>query len=364
MTSSSYKDQFTYIKEEFTENEIKEIPNEIPYYQLFLNRYSESSKQHVRMILVDFALYSKKHFNKTLLDVDMGDVIHYFSEYIDKLPGRKNKFASKNVKRRKRIFLNTYYEKLKEYKKRIEKKQIENPIPPLELYDFSGKQVRYEDLEYEEDIITLSDITKVVNYLYYNVKNPQVYMATCLILYSGCRIREAMHLELEKIDLKERWFITQIKSKKREKRDGIYFFPEFFVAELERYIKLLKKTFRGYELKYLFQSTYDMDNRVEHIRSKLIQTYIQKAKDHHRLTSKIHPHAFRDYVNTRRFELGLRDSRFLKLLLNQTVGDVNFIYFKKYKKRIQLRDNFYDKYNPFLTSLEPAYKLKKHYSDL
>lgn len=61
---------------------------------------------------------------------------------------------------------------------------------------------------------------------------------------------------------------------------------------------------------------------------------------------KMNPHAFRDYLNTLRFEKGLGD-KYRFLLLNQTPPNVNVkSYLKKYEKRKELL-KIYDKYFPF-----------------
>ena len=109
------------------------------------------------------------------------------------------------------------------------------------------------------------------------------------------------------------------------------------------------------KLIYLFQSPYGPE--VKPLSKKTIQDYIKKAKEVLDIKSKIHAHAFRDFINTKRLELGLFDKDRRKMLLNQTVGDVNIDYLKKYKNRVSLRE-LYDKYNIFKNiSLRPIISL-------
>lgn len=313
----------------------------IPYFEFFIETYSESSKRRVFTKLVDFALYCKKNYNKKIFEIDPKEVLSYFKT-IDK------KKIRKNTKVLYRVFLNAYFNYVKKFKKDMEyDDSFRNPVPSPEIWDFTGSTRTIYDLEMNYQPLTLPIIKRILNHIYYVVEDVRVFPAISLIIYSGARISEICHIELTFLDLNNRWFITKIKSRKSE-RNGIYFFPQFFVSELKNYIKELKKKYKT--PKYLFQS------KTSYISPRTLQKHLKNAKDSLGLKCHANPHAFRDFLNTKRADMGLR-TPYLEFLLNQTVNAVNSSsYMKSYKNKIKLR-NLYDSYNPFKKILKPDPKL-------
>ena len=112
------------------------------------------------------------------------------------------------------------------------------------------------------------------------------------------RISEVLNIELKNLDLQNRWFSVVVKSRKTDKRQGVYFFPAFLVPILEHYIKALKIEYS--EPIYLFQS------EISHLVSKTIEAHLREVKKALGLKAKVNPHAYRDFLNTRRYELGCR----------------------------------------------------------
>jgi len=133
----------------------------------------------------------------------------------------------------------------------------------------------------------------------------------------------------------------------------VYFFPEFFIPELKYYISKLEEKYLDLDpnLGHLFHYP---TNKKSYLSSRLIQLRIQKIKERKHLKFKKLTHPFRDYLNTKRTDMGLLDQNKLKFLLNQTPQDVNpQSYLKRYKALDQLR-TLYDKYNPYEELIKPT----------
>jgi integrase len=236
-------------------------------------------------------------------------------------------------------------------KKDLEKIVFDNPVPSARTFDFKGKTTDLEDLESKVQLLSMESIQQVLFYFFfqrysnYETKPSRLFIIVCLIVFTGARVREIVQVQLKNLDVKNRWFITEVKSPKASKRAGIYFFPEFFGSELEHYLELLKK--ERPEAIYLFELKKGKPMSV-----RTVQGQLEKARAKLGLEALTNPHRFRDFLNTKRLEAGC-DQSLRKFLLNQKAGDVNpDNYLKKYKNRIYLR-GIYDEFNPFNKDLMP-----------
>jgi len=313
----------------------------IPYLQDFLDTLSEVTIGHVRNKLYYANDYFRTNFNKGILEVSSQDMLHFFKKYVDPLD------IKKTSKRKWRHELASYYKYVQNYKKDIENEEFKIPIPSSKIFDFTGTMYSLEDFEQESQLLSIDIIKTILNFVYFT-RPERVFIALVLIITSGARISEVLNIELKNLDLQNRWFSVVVKSRKTDKRQGVYFFPAFLVPILEHYIKALKIEYS--EPIYLFQS------ENSHLVSKTIEAHLREVKKALGLKAKVNPHAYRDFLNTRRYELGCR-SPFLEFLLNQSVKGVNpSSYMKKYKYRIKLR-NKYDEYNPFTVDILPKVQL-------
>ncbi|MHA1252437.1 MAG: tyrosine-type recombinase/integrase [Candidatus Helarchaeota archaeon] len=316
----------------------EDLTNLIPYWDFFKNKYSESSIKPIRLILLDFISFLQKKYSKGILGASSHDVLDYFMNIIDK------KNSKRESKERIRYIISAYYNYVKAYKKDIEQVEFRNPVPSSKIFEFSGKTSTLNDLQKEFDLLTMKDVERIVKQLRY-VKPAWMYIAGCLIIFSGARVREVAQIELANIDLKNRWFITEVKSNKANKRIGIYFFPDFFVPDLSYYIKTLK--LRQPNVKFLFPSSR---SKYGHISVRTIEKHMKDIKEELNIKGLTNPHAFRDFINSRWEEKGASSTQ-RKFLLNQKNPDVNINnYLKKYKNRLILR-NLYDKLMPFDASI-------------
>lgn len=301
----------------------------VPYFDGFMNRYSESHWKHKRNQIIRFTLYIEEKRKKKLLDIDVYDVLSFF-KMIDK------EAIVRSTKNKWRHIVNAYYKYAKEIIEKMEKKPFINPVPSINLFDFTEKTLDIEALEKEEDLLTYPIAEKMLKYLF--ITRPKYFVLISLILYSGARIMEVCRIELKNIDYQERFFYTKVKSKKYLNRWGIYFYPEFFVPFLRSWIEKQKLEYpRG---KYLFQSING------HISTNTVRKHLRNAGAELNIKCRLNPHAFRNLINEERFDTYMEE-KFRFLLLNQTPPNVNVkSYIKKYKLRKELLKK-YDEFFPF-----------------
>jgi integrase len=339
---------------------------DIPYLELFIDRYSNPN--HAKNKIVNFAGWCKEEYDKNILEINMTEFKFIWNNYIKNRPGRKDTKIGKSAKKIWFNYINQYYEVIDSLKEQFEKEKREldpllkcyySPIPPKKLFTITGKSNSFEDLETPEELLTIERVRFLVKKFYYvhtqSTLNAfwelELYLAFQMIIYSGARISEVCHLEFKNIDLKNRWFITTVKSKKSDKRDGVYFFPEFFVPELRYYIRHLKEEY-GNNPKYFFPNK---KSKKGYLTKTPLEKRLKDLKENLDLEYNTNPHAFRDFLNTKRMEMRLPKD-LCTMLLNQKPKGVNpQHYLKKFNNRVHLRD-LYDQYNPFREKLSPDIK--------
>jgi len=185
-------------------------------------------------------------------------------------------------------------------------------------------------------LITYPIIERILNYIY--ITRKRLFIIVAFLLYTGARISEICRIEIKKIDLEERYFITKVKSKKALNKYGIYFLPKFFLQYLEEWRKSIYLEHPN--TRYLFPS------RKTFISTNTIRKNLRKVKNELGLDCQMNPHAFRDFINSERFDTKMKD-KYRFLLLNQTPPNVNVdAYIKKFKKRRELQKK-YDEFFPF-----------------
>ncbi len=121
-------------------------------------------------------------------------------------------------------------------------------------------------------------------------------------------------------------------------RWGVYFFPKFFVPYLREWIQELKLEKPN--------TTYLFEYKGNSLNPKTIREHLREIKKQHGFTCKMNPHAFRDLINSERFDTKMKE-KYRFLLLNQTPTNINTKhYLKKYKLRKKLLVK-YDEFFPF-----------------
>lgn len=315
----------------------------IPYCTEFLNEYANSSKPRVFHRIVEFALYCKNNLKKALLNINSKESLIYFTIQVN------TKKIKKATKQHYYYFISHYFNFVKDWKKAFEEDDtFKNPIPSMKLCRFKGSSLTNYDLEMNYRGPDLRSIERILTHIYYVIEDFRIFPAISLMIYSGARIREICCIDIRLFILKERWFQTGVKSRLSE-RKGWYFFPKFFIPVIEEYLEKRDNNFP--ESTYLFPS-----KKSDHLSPRTLQYHLENAKKSLGLKIYTNSHAFRDFLNTKRADMGLsRDKR--KFLLNQKAGDVNpESYMKKYKNRVNLR-NLYDNFNPYQKLIKPDPKL-------
>jgi len=316
----------------------QEFNKRIPYFNEFMNKYAKSTYQKKRNKLIKFSLFMENEFNITdITQAKAPHIIEYFKQI-------NKKDVLRDTKQNYRKVLNSYYKFIKEIKNKLEgDKYFTNPVPSINLFDFSEKPMALEDIESKEDIISNYEIVeKVLNYLYFT--RPTIFVIVSLLLYTGARISEIISIRIENIDLQERFFFTKVKGKKNQNRHGVYFFPSFFVKYLVDYLDHLRIEFSKTD--FLFPSPKGSKSKLKYLSSNTVRKHLREIKNSLGLTCAINPHAFRDFINTERFDKDL-NQKYRTLLLNQSPKGVNVKnYLKKYKKRKELQ-RIYDRTLPF-----------------
>ncbi len=312
-----------------------EYNKKIPYFDDFMRRYSRSAYYNQRNRLIEFALYLETFFNKKITEATYEEILHFF----------KNDINERNIireaKQKWRDVINSYYKYYGEIYEKTKGKPFINPVPSKNLFDFSEKPMTIDDLEKEEELLDYETVEKILNYMYFTRR--RLFIITSILLYTGARISETCSIELTNIDLEERFFFTKIKSRIYENKYGIYFLPKFFIPFLSEWIETIKIEYPN--TRYLFPSPFPSQS-YGHISTNTIRENLRKVKNELGLKCRMNPHAFRDFVNTARFDKGLK-TEYRCLLLNQTPKNVNVQYYlKKYKKRKELQ-KIYDQTLPF-----------------
>lgn len=329
MTSHKYRDC------EDLDNNYRTL---IPYCEEFLNALSKTSRQKYFNLLIDLAIYLEKHFNRKLLEGKATDIKQFLKEKID---CRKIKKATKKMYRN---YISGYYNEVKRLKKDLENDTtFINPVPSTKTISFTGIDQPLDIIQIREQL-TIKDVKRILEHIFYTNENEQSFYASTLLVLTGARVSEICHVKLNKINLKDRWILTRVKSRRENKRDGIYFFPKFFQNPLKKYIIKIKLEHNTPQ--YLFQS------KNGHISIRSIQKCFRSARESLGIKAKATPHAFRDFINTKRYEAGLRKED-LKFLLNHTLSETYASnYLKNRKNRIILR-GLYDDSCPYSKNLLP-----------
>jgi integrase len=319
----------------------------VPYADDFLETLSKTSRQRYFNKIVDVALFLKERYNRDLLKASGTELKRYFKEKVD------SRQIKKSTKKLYKNYISGYYEAVKRIKKDLENDpHFINPVPSTTTIAFTGIDKPLEIIQTRE-YLTVEDAKHILEHIYFTKEQEALFYASALLILSGARVSEVCHLKPERVNADDRWFITTVKSPKDNKRDGIYFFPEFFRAPFIRYIK------RVYEEegtpKWIFPS------RVEgvHLSPRYIQNSFKEASEVLGIKAKSNPHSFRDFINTKRYEKGIRKED-LKFLLNHAQNETYASnYLKNRENRLILR-NLYDKSCPFTKDLLPALVYNKN----
>lgn len=197
------------------------------------------------------------------------------------------------------------------------------PVPDQDEYQFTEK-----DRTGEVPAVPLDAATarRVLDYMHH--ADLVLYTGTRALFETGMRVLELVNIERPNVDLGKRMIVT------RGKTGWVrYFFPPSFAIELETFITYQEQV-HGRENVFLFPNVLRASNKRSNVTTKFFRSNLQAIAGKLNITRAVHPHAWRDLINTARadkFKLhGERDS-LLAILLCQVPAGVNARhYLKKY----------------------------------
>jgi integrase len=176
-----------------------------------------------------------------------------------------------------------------------------------------------------EEPLTKQDVLDCINF--FRERNERDYIMVCLLAYTGMRVGGLMNLELRNINFDLRCLLTQEKRTRAHNGINKYAIPPFFVRILKAYVTQL-------------QALYPTQTHLIPICSRVIRKQLKKWR------SSIHPHLFRDAINSRWSEAGM-DIGFRSILLNQKPPNVNTDNYQKFLRSWNARIEIYDKFFPY-----------------
>jgi integrase len=318
----------------------------VPYVDDVLETLSKTSQQKYFNQIVDVALFLRERYDKGLLEAQGTELKRYFKEEID------SRSIKKSTKKMYRYYVSGYYSEVQRLKKDLENDHdFVNPVPSNKTLAFSGID-RPLKLNRTKEVLTVDHAKQILEHIFFTRNTEQVFYASALIVFSGARVSEVCEIKLNKLNIEDRWFINRVKSQKQDKREGIYFFPSFFQGPLYDYVDYITNTHNN--AKYLFESPYNNGPTINrHISKKTVQNAFTAAKKTLGIKVQVSPHPFRNLLNTKRYEAGIRKED-LKFLLNHKQNETYAAnYLKNRQNRVFLRD-LYDKSCPYTKDILPS----------
>lgn len=258
----------------------------------------------------------KNHEIKSILDVDPLIFRDYF-QYIEKSVDAQFSIKSKYRSVLKQFILWIMVPKLA----RGEKSRFDYSIV------FAPNYVELTDSGFTRTVEPLSknDILDCINF--FRTRNERDYIVVCLLAYTGMRIGGLVNIEIKNIDFTTRCINTKEKRTKANTGDNRYAFPKFFAESLKAYV-FQYQLMRPNEI-YLFPVT-----------TKNLRQQLKKWR------KEIHPHLFRDALNSRWADLGM-DEGLRSIILNQKPTGVNAQHYLKELKSWNKRLEYYDRFFPY-----------------
>ena len=239
-----------------------------------------------------------------------------------------SKEISANIKSR-------YHNNLFRYLKWL--KRHENPQISIDLTDiFDEENFKFGDngTQREETPIDNNEILDLLRY--FKTTMYEDFILYSLLLCSGMRIGAAMSITLDKIDFKNRKISTSDKSTKHFGKND-YIISTKFATTLEAYI---------IELQRLYPNQSKLFRLTDKTYRKHLKDWADDYKKRTKIEINIHPHLFRDALNTILKERGMQDEDRCLILCQMAKGVNQQAYLKKYRN-IKFRRELYDKFSPF-----------------
>lgn len=279
------------------------------------NIYTRTRKQHQIHFFYKW-LCDNYPTVSTIIDVNPVQFREYF-QFIE-----QNIDAGESTKRKYRISLQKFI------------KWIIKPILAANQnvkfnYDiiFDNEYVEFTDtgFHYDEEPLTAKDVAESLNY--FHNRSERDYIMFCLCAFTGMRVSGIVNITFDHINFEERRIETQEKRTKRSTGKNSYPIPKPFLNVFKAYVFQQQQIFPG-ELRLFPITTKTIREQVKFWRKKM------------------HPHLYRDALNTIWQEMGL-DQALRSLLINQKPSGINALHYLKKYRSWKAKLEIYDQYFPF-----------------
>ncbi|MHA1730477.1 MAG: tyrosine-type recombinase/integrase [Promethearchaeota archaeon] len=171
--------------------------------------------------------------------------------------------------------------------------------------------------------LSRDDVLECISY--FRRTSFKYFVLISLLAYSGMRIGGLISLRVRDINLTDRSLSVREKRTTSSSGKNIYFFPRKFTITIRSYIA---------------EKNLGRDDRICDVTDKTIRARMKRWRD------DVHPHLFRDAINTRWEESGM-PTPVREMLLNQRPTGTNARhYLKKYRDVGALRE-VYDRFFPY-----------------
>ena len=278
-----------------------------------------------------------KYVKKPVKDITIFDIMDYFENSLDKLE------IKKNTKNTRRYTLKSFFNYIR---KQHIKAGIEyiNPVPERDIFEFSRmKRDIVRQSEKKLPILSLNELELVLTYLVppkeFDEKIYRNYLLFLLVIVSGARISEIRTIQINEINLPNRYFESGFvkdarKTTLRSEESLLFFFPECVIPVLEKYILN-----REHDSEFLFHAPRDPSKPMSHTLAGYIGRNISKE-----LNIKFSWHYFRRTLITERIKMGCPEglSEGLSNHMGKSVEWESYI-----KLNINERREKYDQYFPY-----------------
>lgn len=278
-----------------------------------------------------------KYVKKNVKDITIFDIMDYFENSLDKLA------IKKNTKNTRRYTLKSFFNYIrKQYIK--SGKEYTNPVPDKDIFEFS--RLKRDIVRQSQKILPIlshEDLELILDYIKppeeFNEKSYRNYLLFLLVIVSGARISEIRTIQVNEINLPNRYFESGFikdarKTTLKSEESLLFFFPKGIIPILEKYILN-----RKHSSEFLFYSPRDPTKPMSHALAGYISRTTSKE-----MGVKFSWHYFRRTIITGRIKMGCSEglSEGLANHIGKSVEWESYI-----KLNINERREQYDKYFPY-----------------
>jgi integrase len=290
-----------------------------PYYEQYIQtKQSVFTKIHITRGLTDFYDFIIDHYPRvnSILKVTPQQFRAYF-EYLD------HRALQKDIKTKTRQNLKAFIFWI------ISPDLIRGKLPKYRdelIFMNNFYRFRESGTTHETVLLSKEDILECIRF--FQDRNFRVYLMVKILAYTGMRIGGMINIRIDQIDLEQRKITTQEKPTTTHNGINEYCIALPLMADLQSYLLEVQLKNPGQE--FLFpMSTTSVRNRIHKWKKK-----------------QVHPHAFRDALNTRWAELGL-EMALRDVLMNHEASAINSKHYLKKYRNWEEKLTLYDQYFPY-----------------